>query len=52
VTRIQLIVTFVALLELIRLGLLRVYQENQFGSIFVINPAKQPEDETPVVDPV
>jgi segregation and condensation protein A len=52
VTRIQLIVTFVALLELIRLGLLRVYQENQFGSIFVINPAKQLEVETPAVDPI
>lgn len=41
-TRIQIIVTFVALLELIRLGLARVYQEKEFGSIWVINPAKQP----------
>jgi segregation and condensation protein A len=40
-TRIQIIVTFVALLELIRLGLARVYQEKEFGSIWVINPAKQ-----------
>lgn len=41
-TRIQIIVTFVALLELIRLGLARVYQEKEFGSIWVINPSKQP----------
>jgi chromatin segregation and condensation protein Rec8/ScpA/Scc1 (kleisin family) len=34
-------VTFVALLELIRLGLVRVYQEKAFGNIWVINPAKQ-----------
>ena len=40
-TRIQLIVTFVALLELIRLGLVKAYQEREFGSIWVINPAKQ-----------
>jgi len=40
VTRMQLIVTFVALLELIRLGLLRVYQEKEFGHIWVINPEK------------
>jgi segregation and condensation protein A len=41
ITRIQLIVTFVALLELIRLGLIRAYQEKQFGNIWVINPEKQ-----------
>ena len=40
-TRIQLIVTFVALLELIRLGLAKAYQEKEFGNIWVINPAKQ-----------
>ncbi len=39
ITRIQLIVTFVALLELIRLGLARAYQEREFGNIWVINPA-------------
>ncbi len=52
ITRIQLIVTFVALLELIRLGLAKVYQESQFGSIFVINPEKQPVVEAPAADPV
>ncbi|MBS1233125.1 MAG: scpA [Nitrospirae bacterium] len=41
ITRIYLIVTFVALLELIRLGLARAYQEKEFGNIWVINPAKQ-----------
>lgn len=41
VTKIQLIITFVALLELIRLGLAKAYQEREFGDIWVINPAKQ-----------
>jgi segregation and condensation protein A len=36
ITRSQLIVTFIALLELIRLGLLRAYQEKEFGNIWVI----------------
>ncbi len=41
ITRVQIIVIFVALLELIRLGLARVYQEKEFGSIWVINPLRQ-----------
>jgi segregation and condensation protein A len=40
-TRVQLIVTFLALLELLRVGLARVYQEREFGNIWVINPQKQ-----------
>lgn len=40
-TKTLVIVTFIALLELIRLGLLRVYQEKEFGNIWVVNPAKQ-----------
>lgn len=40
-TRPQLIVTFIALLELIRLGLVRAYQEKDFGNIWVINPLKK-----------
>ena len=40
-TRAHLLVTFVALLELIRLGLARAYQKKEFGDIWVINPAKQ-----------
>jgi segregation and condensation protein A len=41
VTRLQLIITFIALLELIRLGLAKAYQEKEFGNIWVINPAKR-----------
>ena len=46
-SRIQIVVTFVALLELIRLGLVRAYQENDFGNIWLINPQKK-ETQTPV----
>jgi len=41
VTRTQMIVTFLAMLELLRLGLARVYQEKEFGSIWIINPGRQ-----------
>lgn len=41
-TRTHLIVSFIALLELLRLGLARVYQEREFGSIWVIKPEGQP----------
>ncbi|MDI6745395.1 MAG: segregation/condensation protein A [Thermodesulfovibrionales bacterium] len=40
-SRIQVVVTFVALLELIRLGLIRAYQEKDFGNIWLINPQKK-----------
>ncbi len=47
VTRTQMIVTFLAVLELLRLGLARAYQEKEFGSIWIINPVKGvPRDET------
>jgi len=36
VTRIELIVTFLALLEILRLGIARVYQEKEFGQIWII----------------
>jgi segregation and condensation protein A len=39
-TRILLIVTFLALLEVIRLGLGKIYQEKAFSLIWIINPAK------------
>jgi len=42
-SRSQLVVTFVALLELVRLGLLRAYQEKDFGNIWLINPQKKDE---------
>jgi segregation and condensation protein A len=38
VVRSHFIVTFVALLELIRLGLAKIYQEKDFGVIWVISP--------------
>jgi segregation and condensation protein A len=40
-TRLTLIVTFLALLELIRLGLVKIYQEKAFGVIWIINPQIQ-----------
>jgi segregation and condensation protein A len=39
-TRLSLIVTFLALLELIRLGLVKAYQEKAFGIIWIINPQR------------
>ncbi|MBI5641808.1 MAG: segregation/condensation protein A [Nitrospirae bacterium] len=41
ISRVQIIVTFLAVLELLRLGLARAYQEKEFGHIWVINPQKQ-----------
>jgi len=35
----EMIVTFIALLELLRLGLARAYQEGEFGAIWVMRPA-------------
>jgi len=43
ITRIHLVITFVALLELIRLGLVKAYQERDFSNIWVINIAKKSE---------
>ncbi|MBI4843872.1 MAG: segregation/condensation protein A [Nitrospirae bacterium] len=39
-TKVSVIVTFLALLEISRLGLARIYQEKSFGTIWVINPSK------------
>ncbi|MEJ2314390.1 MAG: hypothetical protein P8Y85_06370 [Nitrospirota bacterium] len=44
-TRGHLVVTFVALLELLRLGLARAYQEREYGQIWVIRPEHQPQPE-------
>lgn len=48
-TRITLVVTFLALLELVRLGLAKIYQEQTFGIIWIMNPQQQrdaePEEE-------
>ncbi len=35
-TRIQIIVTFLALLEILRLGLIRAYQDKEFGTIWIM----------------
>jgi hypothetical protein len=32
------VITFVAMLELIRLGIAKVYQDEQFGEVWIINP--------------
>ncbi|HWR57737.1 MAG TPA: segregation/condensation protein A [Thermodesulfovibrionales bacterium] len=40
-TRARLVITFVALLEVLRLGLARAYQEKEFGSIWIISPSRQ-----------
>ncbi len=37
-TRPRIIVTFIALLEILRLGIARVYQERDFGTIWILNP--------------
>ncbi|MEW6601124.1 MAG: segregation/condensation protein A [Nitrospirota bacterium] len=39
-SKLTLIVTFLALLEIIRLGLAKIYQEKTFGLIWVLNPQK------------
>jgi segregation and condensation protein A len=44
-SKIVLIVTFLALLELIRLGLVKAYQDKMFGSIWVINPQRMEASE-------
>lgn len=42
-SRVTLIVTFLALLEVVRLGLVKIYQEKAFGIIWIINPQEQTE---------
>lgn len=50
-TKIVLVVTFLALLELVRLGLVKIYQEKSFGIIWIINPRKgNPSDSDEVVE--
>jgi len=41
ISRLKIIVTFMALLELIRIGAVKVYQERLFGNIWIVNPSKQ-----------
>lgn len=42
-TKTTLIVTFLALLELVRLGLIKTYQEKAFGSVWILNPQQDAE---------
>jgi segregation and condensation protein A len=46
--RVQIIVTFLALLEILRLGLARVYQDSQFGTIWIMRHTEKAEDTPPV----
>ncbi len=41
-TKVTLIVTFLALLELVRLGLSKIYQEKAFEQIWIMNPQNEP----------
>lgn len=41
-TKVTLIVTFLALLELVRLGLSKIYQEKAFEQIWIMNPQHEP----------
>jgi segregation and condensation protein A len=43
-TRIVLIVTFLAVLEMIRLGLTKLYQEQAFGTIWILRPKEGVDD--------
>ena len=42
-TKVTLLVTFLAVLEVVRLGLVKIYQESAFGLIWLMNPQKQGE---------
>jgi segregation and condensation protein A len=44
--RVKIIVTFLALLEIMRLGIMRVFQDSQFGTIWIIR-----QDEAPEINP-
>jgi len=47
-TKSEMIVTFLALLELVRLKRVRVYQRGMFGSIRVFRPVGPPQGDAPV----
>jgi segregation and condensation protein A len=46
--RVHIIVTFLALLEILRLGILRVFQDRQFDTIWIIKPEETAETNAPV----
>ena len=39
-SRLELIVTFLALLEILRLGLARAYQDGEFGTLWIMRQAE------------
>lgn len=41
--KVVIIITFLALLEVVRLGLAKAYQEKAFGTVWIINPQKLEE---------
>ncbi len=45
-TRMQIIVTFLALLELLKLGLVRAHQDKEFGTIWIVKHTGTEEKET------
>jgi segregation and condensation protein A len=51
VTKVEMIVTFLALLELVRLKRVRVYQRGMFGGIRVFRPVGPPGGGTPALSP-
>lgn len=46
----HLIVTFVALLELLRMGVARAYQERDFGSIWIMRPKEESAPQAPAIN--
>jgi segregation and condensation protein A len=48
-TKLNLVVTFLALLEIVRLGLVKIYQEKAFETIWLMNPNRQKEEYLPMV---
>ena len=51
-TKLTLIITFLALLELVRLGLVKIYQENAFGLIWLMNPQSETPASLEVVEEI
>lgn len=49
-TKLTLIVTFLALLEVVRLGLVKTYQEKSFGQIWLLNPDQAASESTEAVE--
>ncbi|MCL4492128.1 MAG: segregation/condensation protein A [Nitrospirae bacterium] len=50
-TRVEIIVTFLALLEILRLGLARAYQDNEFGAVWIMRHSKAADDQPQPAQP-